>query len=349
MAMATESLEDIFVRKYGSPVRSSGAQWVMHRCPECGRHALACNLEHGYVRCFHCGLRDKEQGSSSAREARYVDRRAQLDILAWMVGHCQLSPAYKRFLRDRGIQDPRKFGLVTAPWDLLSRLRSSGLFTNQQLEDSGLFYPDRNTGCLIPSSCLKPERLIIPYITDGKLVGIKSRVALSEESEEKSLRYLTPPGFTISQYLWNVTLGGQDLYLTEGELKAITGLSMGHHCASIPGLVTWSRLLPSLQRLATRYRRVFLVLDSDPGYQRSIPHIKTATALCSALPNSCILFLPQADADHKGALDTYLVQSSERDFLGLSEDAWNNRQEIYRRWRTQLTYLQRKEASRVWG
>lgn len=342
MLVAEQDLSEIFTQRFGQPVRNSGELWVMYRCPECQHRSLACNVQHGHVLCHFCGWRERAQGQSVQYTKREYNLQAQHAIIVWCIKNCGLTPAYKQFLDDRNIRNPRKWGLVTCEWNLVSRLVREGGFSQDQLVESGLFrFGDQGQGTVKPSACMKPGRLIVPYISGGQLVGFKSRVSLAEELDAQSIKYLSAPGISISQYLWHVTNQGQDLYLTEGELKAITGLELGVSCVSISGLQAWRRTLPSIKQIAKRYVRVFIVLDSDPGYQRSIPHLTAATKLYSELPNSCILFLPQVSSDTKQALDSYLLNFSTSDFLGLSNRAWSVRDKLFDHWRGCLAQVDR--------
>lgn len=329
-------LKDVFDERYGHFVRTSGAEWMMYKCPHCARNALACNIVHGYVRCHHCGHKDRVNGRANFVQQRVYDLKLQARIVQSVLGSpaARIQPAYLSFLKDRMIFNPRAFQICTADWDLSTTLRARG-FTDTEMADSGLFHYNQQ-GTLVPGACLKPGRLLIPYWSNGQCVTFKSRVSLREELDTNSVKYLTAPGLSISHYLWHMTVSGSDLFITEGELKALTALCMGVHAASIPGLQAWRQLRTQIRALSSRYRRVFIVLDSDPGYETSRAHLGAALGIAQFTPNSCILFLPQTRACKKMALDTFLIENEEDAFWDLVEQTWQRRKQIHEHYRNKL-------------
>jgi hypothetical protein len=211
-----------------------------------------------------------------------------------------------------------------------SLLMNKGL-SWKQLIDSGLFWlaPD---GSLTAKGCLQSGRLIIPYWNGNELLGFKSRISPLDEADDDSMRYLTPTGMLIGRYVWNRDLKkGGDLHVTEGELKAIVGNEFGLNTGSISGLGSWQTSIPHLKKLMSEYgyRRLHIVLDSDPQYMESFPLLRAALGLRSAFPDRAqIVFLPQQHPDQKEALDTYLIRWGLEQYEWFIERQWNRRQQV---------------------
>lgn len=101
-------------------------------------------------------------------------------------------------------------------------------------------------------------RLAIPYITaDGSVVDIRYRAL----SPEQSPKYLSRPGskshlFSVSSLLAD----GDTVYITEGEIDAITLNQFGFNAVGVPGASNWQE---HWKRLFDDYDRVIVVCDGD--------------------------------------------------------------------------------------
>lgn len=101
-------------------------------------------------------------------------------------------------------------------------------------------------------------RLAIPYITaDGSVVDIRYRAI----SPEQTPKYLSRPGskshlFSVASLLAD----GDTVYITEGEIDAITLNQLGFNAVGVPGASNWQ---DHWRRLFDDYDHVIVVCDGD--------------------------------------------------------------------------------------
>lgn len=101
-------------------------------------------------------------------------------------------------------------------------------------------------------------RLAIPYITaDGSVVDIRFRAVNPGDSP----KYLSRPGskshlFSVSALLAD----GDTIYITEGEIDAITLNQCGLNAVGVPGASNWQE---HWKRLFDDYDHVIVVCDGD--------------------------------------------------------------------------------------
>lgn len=101
-------------------------------------------------------------------------------------------------------------------------------------------------------------RLAIPYITaDGSVVDIRFRAI----GPDQTPKYLSRPGskshlFSVSSLLAD----GDTIYVTEGEIDAITLNQIGLNAVGVPGAANWQE---HWKRLFDDYDHVVVVCDGD--------------------------------------------------------------------------------------
>lgn len=121
-------------------------------------------------------------------------------------------------------------------------------------------------------------RLAIPYITaDGSVVDIRYR-ALTPEQNPK---YLSRPGSKSHLFsVGSLLADGDTVYITEGEIDAITLNQCGLNAVGVPGASNWQE---HWKRLFDDYDHVIVVCDGDqPGRdfgKKVAERIEGATAI----------------------------------------------------------------------
>jgi len=214
------------------------------------------------------------------------------------------------------------------------------MFSEEQLIDSGLLLKNGIKTNLC--GALYHSRIIIPYLEENTVIGIKTRVNPLDLTENDYQKYLIPNGTPIRKMLWHPPVLHSDVILTEGELKAIAGCEAGIPTCALPGMGCTTETLKNFRRLVDKFRcqRIFIIIDSDPYLESKISNIRQAIRIHCLFQNSVILFLPQDRPDLKMDLDTYLTKYSPQHLQELMEGTWAVRDTITRKWRERLVWLQ---------
>lgn len=135
------------------------------------------------------------------------------------------------------------------------------------------------------------------------------------------------------------------LYITEGELKAAAGASVGLAVLGLGGVDVWQSkkralpLLPVFDEFAWKGRSVTIVFDSDSAEKPGVVGAQTrlARALLALGAEPCIASIPSADDGRKQGLDDLLVSKGEKGLLAVVQDApmfpeaealWNMNDEV---------------------
>jgi hypothetical protein len=320
--MSEKSYEQQFTERFGHPVKYAGSQ-PMYVCPECGHRSLTGNLAVGVFFCFHCrfGEGQKLTGVPSAFEQQDVDLELQAEIIRCLLPRLTLKDHDRIGLWARGIYNPERYGLVSTCFKPERFLTE---YTHEQLEASGLFTVGE--GGLQPCGALRYGHLIVPYWEGDQYTGFKSRQSALYEWDQ-SIKYKAPRGFLLRGRLWWFEEGykEQDLILTEGELKAITLMEYGFRACSIPGIASYecAKTVGDWVRDGL-VRRVFIILDSDPGYETDSDLHAAAKNCARYLPAGSwrILFLPQSTLGVKMGVDNFVQYYGEQELGWWLERAW---------------------------
>jgi putative DNA primase/helicase len=205
----------------------------------------------------------------------------------------------------------------------LDALRARGL-TDATIKAAGIFSTaDRIklASILDRKSCpFKSAALVIPYTDmdggngyarvrpDVPRVSAKKPVKYESPAEQRNQIYI-PPG--VADVLSDSARG---LVVTEGEFKALAASQHGYPCIGLVGIFGWAMknhesLLPEMERIAWRPRRVFVAFDSDIADK---PDVQDAEARLSAqLTNRGaivrVVRIPAGPAGEKQGLDDYLA------------------------------------------
>lgn len=179
------------------------------------------------------------------------------------------------YLRGRGFTADtiRRAGIVAGSREAIGALRAMG-YSAAELRAAGLLIAqDKKPDYYAFSG----QSLIIPYYQGGQIVTLQGRVVPGADRENSS-KYLNLRG---PRGVWGLDAltgakAGQDVYLCEGVLDALTLVQAGGLALAFPGANGALELLqPHFPAL--RGRRVVVALDADPSGESA------ASALLEAL------------------------------------------------------------------
>ena len=167
-----------------------------------------------------------------------------------------------------------------------------------------------------------------------RLLGHSSNALVARQVNPT--RYLQPPNTLNSLYLprqidgvdfdWGQFLSGdKDLYITEGEKKALLACKRGLPCIALGGVDMWRASkrgieeLPMLRQINFAGRSVLIIFDTDtanglkPTVLQAANRLMDYLAVQGAVPQ--LVILPPREDGVKVALDDYLMQNSVDDLL----------------------------------
>lgn len=104
-------------------------------------------------------------------------------------------------------------------------------------------------------------RICIPYLTpNGDVMKLRFRVVPPYEGNAK---YLDVAGGSPRMFNTQaLTRGGRTIYITEGEVEAITLTQLGYPAVGIAGTQAWQ---PHFKRMLDGYSRIVVTVDNDDG------------------------------------------------------------------------------------
>jgi hypothetical protein len=132
-----------------------------------------------------------------------------------------------------------------------------------------------------PCSALKPHRMVIPYIVEGKVIHFSSRAIHSDDPT----RYASPPGWGSEAYPF-LSEGATMAIIVEGEIKAgLLHYLAGLDTIAIPGVDRAHKQVVQICR--ERNLQPFILFDKEPN-----PAIWRAQArICSEFQEHSIMAL----------------------------------------------------------
>lgn len=104
-------------------------------------------------------------------------------------------------------------------------------------------------------------RICIPYLVpNGDVMKLRFRAGPGYEGNAKymDVKGGTPRMFNTSA----LTMGGQTIYITEGEVEAMTLTQLGYPTVGIAGTQAWQ---PHFKRMLDGYSRIIVTVDNDDG------------------------------------------------------------------------------------
>lgn len=320
-----KSIEEQFIDLYG-PVLDRWSDHIKTVCPKCFSKALACNTRKGLVTCFACGYGrgiPPITGKPYLGTEAEVDIKLQMSILEDIIPTQTLSDRHTDYLRQRGILNPQRYGICTASMDLVLALRKK--YSMDQLIAAG-FYSEIK-GHILPSFALDNGRILIPYWSDSTIIGLKSR-ANPFDFQSHTQRYVTLKGAKLSKAAWyfNTGLDSKDLFITEGELKAVVATEQQLLCIGMSGVACWKAAIkfarPRIYK--GQIERIFIVFDVEANKQKNQLVQENALQIQKAFPRiTRILTLPLEG--QKVDLDSFLVKYGAKELEYLAEDSWGYR------------------------
>jgi putative DNA primase/helicase len=207
----------------------------------------------------------------------------------------------------------------------LAELRGSGL-SDETIAASGVYseHDPIKLGLLINGNW--PKRLGTGLVfryreLDGELNGyarvkpdsprtFKNKPVKYESRRREPNRIYFPPGTV--EHLQEPTT---DLFITEGEKKALAAAQLGLCCIGLGGVDSWrvsksaDRLLPQLEAIEWRGRRVFIVFDSDRNQKDEIRDAESRLAVQLKQHGATVkvIGLPEGPNGDKVGLDDLLA------------------------------------------
>jgi hypothetical protein len=327
--MSELSIVEHAIELYGQPISYIGEE-LRFICPECGKKALYFNSTKGLAHCFVCdygkGLKalvDLQQPAVAEVKIDYVLHNT---VTQKVVELAKLDDVHREYLKDRGVFNPEKYGIGTIPFQIHKILTQ--YFSQEELIASG--YCNNRNG-FAPGAALHYRRISIPYWQGSDIVTVKTRINPYSMDDDFSPRYANPKGSRIGDLIWYRDLG-DDIIVTEGELKAIVALEFGYAAVAVPGINPKPKALTSLKKIVKKAKRVFIIFDTDLEFKEKKPLLEKVVEINKLIPNSVIAFLPEES--EKVDLDSYLIAHSLRDFDDFLEDSWMNRVKLNKYYRS---------------
>jgi len=170
-----------------------------------------------------------------------------------------------------------------------------------------------------------------PFTGETRLVRVRPDVPPMIDG--KAAKYLSPKG--TGNFLYFPPGCGEKLkdprevlYITEGELKSLTGWQYGLLCVAVPGVWSWrgkgtngqSRPIPDLDLIPWQDRLVVIVFDSDVVTKPEVQRARQALAkelYHRGAATVCAVNLPPRPDGSKQGKDDYLVTYGLDAFLDL--------------------------------
>jgi len=212
----------------------------------------------------------------------------------------------------------------------LAELRASGL-SDETIRATGILSQDNYVALATILNWRRlPKKLapaiVFPYFdADGSRTGycrIKpdrprfyARKPVKYESPRgRSNEAYFPPGTLIDKLADKLADKAYELLITEGEKKTICAAQYGYLCLGLVGVFGWKDgkrecLLPALDRIAWKGRRVYLVFDSDAVDNPDVQDAESrlAAQLLNREAGVRVVRLPSGPDGKKVGLDDFLV------------------------------------------
>lgn len=227
----------------------------------------------------------------------------------------------------------------------LAELRASGL-TDQTIERAGLYTETDQCkvgallgweGRKVPAKML--PGIIYPYTrADGTNGYARFKPDHPRMLGGKPVKYESPKGKPNEIYIPPKTFDALqaahvDLILTEGEKKALCADQFSFPCIGLIGVFGWKpkkavRLIPPLEQVAWRGRKVFIAFDSDIVEKTEVQAAESQLAHLLSQRGAIVrcVRLPQGEMDEDGkpekvGLDDFIVSSGFDALFPLLKDA----------------------------
>jgi hypothetical protein len=266
----------------------------------------------------------RTESEPSAQTGRRADLREGRRILTMLWERFEtemqsLLPARTReYLRQRRI--PYRTGRLVPSeglWSVLVR----ELPDPERLVRCGFAIPDKEP--ITPCMALRPQRIIIPYFREGRVIAIKSRTLATGSGR---LRYCGLPGWGSHVYIADAPPNSVVL-VVEGELKALTIRYYAHlPCVAVPGVQNAHRELVQLCRERKLYP--ILLFDTEP-WKAAVSAAAQELSLRLSYANvpHRILWLPLEPGGVRTAPDDYLLEHGTPRFIATILDLLNRYRE----------------------
>ncbi len=226
---------------------------------------------------------------------------------------CRLYPAHLAELAASGLtQETAKAAGIYSESDQRKLAAMMNRKAWSRKMGGAIVFPYRDSSGAIVLNRLKPDN---PPLINGK-----------------PAKYLSPSGGGVRVYFPPVTherieAGAVEIIITEGEKKSLALSQAGFCTIGLSGVECWHRkksnsLLPELEAISWRGRKVFIVFDSDAVSNCNVKDNESLLAAALELQGAKVLVvrLP-SDGDNKVGADDFLVKHGPGEFKKLLDSA----------------------------
>lgn len=176
--------------------------------------------------------------------------------------------------------------------------------------------------------------LVFPFHDEsGAVVLNRVKPDTPPSKNGKPAKYLSPTGAAVRAYIppsQNGELANPErvVIVTEGEKKTLAAVQAGFACIGLTGVDCWhprksAALIPDLERVEWKGRKVFIAFDSDAAPNKNVK--VNESLLAAALKNRGaivkVVRLPAGENGAKVGLDDFLVTQGATELYKLLNDA----------------------------
>lgn len=308
--------------KHLHTIRRSGNRLRAY-CPKCNGNDFWLHFaKDGCFKCWNCDWKgsfralcerfndfSSVQFTPSIVEEIEVDR-SLLSKAAQDIYNLSILDEYTdKYLKERGIHYPERFGLKTIPEGVLHSFMSTG-WTEETLINSGLF--TKKYGRIYSKPIINPGRLFIPYYSCSleNVFGFITRRRHGEIGS--SGPYMIPKGAPSAEWIWSDFRDKEVsswCIVTEGQLKAISVRERGLPCIGLQGCHGGKVGLPKeLNRI--QCKKVFIIFDTESTEEKQKTTELSAQHLADYLKDFKVEIKWLPKNGHKQDLDSFLKENS---------------------------------------
>jgi len=307
------NLLEQYIALFGRERGVEGETWLFE-CPEC-KHTLRAHNTKGLYHCFNCGF-----GKGKRIEGKFTFTQitkkpsfnpAIKDVSQFIADNLILRERHKTALYKRAIYNPSFFKIGTI--DLLLIKRLIDRFGKDFLTECEVIKNEK------VSFTLDPGRVFIPYYHKGEIINFKTRESFDDVG---SYKYMSLSNSGIGSKIFSFSKPSSDIFVTEGELKAMAAKEAGFNCYASPGIAFSDSIINQFRSLFThpQVKRIFIVLDNS-AEELSFGMKKAQQILLNLKPSkTCLVNLPTKKT--KIDLDEFLYLEGPDCFEDVCEHEW---------------------------
>lgn len=270
-------------------------------CPSCGGNDLGIKSQDRFAHCWECGANyrigsEEDFKHAADRVDNVVFDTEAIRSLYSEAGeyyHSCLSADHIDYLHNRGIDDNaiQLFKIGFCPSG------TSRMYTNPIARQAGLADSHGNPWLA--------NRIVFPYIADGKITDLRGRALDNDEARYKSLYHRAERRGAVYPFNYDRALKHlgktKTLILTEGEIKAIVADTEGFAIMALPGMLSFRSALVQQPGI-----RVVVAYDSTDKPEDKLRVDRAIHHLQRRIPEFYVVTLPLMGKD-KMDVDLFLL------------------------------------------